>query len=248
VGIKLVAFDLDGTLAPSKGPISNDMGKALRDLLGVAQVCIISGGTREQIMSQVVDLLPDKSNLRNLHIMPTSGAQYLKRHLGGWRVVYSEKLSEEEIERITQNIHVTAALLGEWPENPHGAVIENRGTQVTFSALGQNAPIEEKELWDPTGVRKDRFRRTLASLLLEFDVRSGGSTSIDITKVGIDKGFGIDELIKRTGLKPDDVLFVGDRLDEGGNDHSVMRTGANCYPVDGPLDTLQLIKDLLKAT
>jgi len=247
MGIKLIAFDLDGTLAPSKGPISNNMAEALKSLLDITQVCIISGGTRKQIMSQVVDRLPAKANLRNLHVMPTSGAQYLKRHMGGWRVIYSKDLTEEESSKIISAIHVTAGLLGYWPEDPYGEVIEHRGSQITFSALGQDAPIDLKQAWDKSGDKKDRFRRTLASLLLEFDVHSGGSTSIDITKVGIDKAHGIDELVKRCHLLPDDVLFVGDRLEPGGNDYAVVRTGVNCYPVDSPEDTLQLIKDLLKA-
>jgi phosphomannomutase len=247
MGIKLVAFDLDGTLAPSKGPISNEMAKALKDLLDITQVCIISGGTRKQIMTQVIDRLPGRTNLCNLHVMPTSGSQYLKRHLGSWRVVYSKDLTEEESKKIISAIHVTAGLLDYWPEDPYGEVIENRGSQITFSALGQDAPIDLKQAWDKNGDKRERFRRTLASLLLEFDVHSGGSTSIDITKVGIDKAHGIDELIKRTHLQPDDVLFVGDRLEPGGNDYAVMRTGVNCYPVANPQETLQLIKDLLKA-
>jgi HAD superfamily hydrolase (TIGR01484 family) len=156
-------------------------------------------------------------------------------------------LTEEESNKVISAIHVTAGLLGYWPDEPYGEVIENRGSQVTFSALGQDAPIELKEAWDKNGSKREQFRKTLASLLLEFDVRSGGSTSIDVTKVGIDKSHGMDELIKRSYLSPDDVLFVGDRLEPGGNDYPVVRTGVNCYPVDSPEDTLQLIKDLLKA-
>ena len=42
--VKLVAFDLDDTLAPSKSPLPPQMDVALRSLLDHVEVCIISGG------------------------------------------------------------------------------------------------------------------------------------------------------------------------------------------------------------
>ena len=248
MGLKLVAFDLDGTLAPSKGPISSEMADALKNLLDVTQVCIISGGTRDQIFSQVVSNLPAGSKLKNLHIMPTSGAQYIKRVLGKWKTVYSEDFTEGQVSKIIDNLQVAAELLGLWPENPYGPVIENRGSQVTFSALGQNAPRELKEAWDPTGEKKEKLRRAVSSLLIEFDVRSGGSTSVDITRTGIDKAFGIYELRKRTHLDIEEILFIGDRLDVGGNDYPVIALGVDYQQVSGPEHTLSLINDLLKAS
>jgi HAD superfamily hydrolase (TIGR01484 family) len=248
MGIKLVAFDLDGTLAHSKGPISWEMAKALKSLLDAAQVCIISGGTDKQILSQVVGKLPAGANLRNLHLMPTSGARYLKRTLGRWKVVYSKDLTKGHAEKIIDSVYVAADLLGCWPEKSYGLVIENRGSQITFSALGQDAPIELKKAWDPGGEKKEAIRRALSSMLPEFDVRSGGSTSIDITEVGVDKGFGIDELCKRTGIKPKDILFIGDMLEPGGNDYPVISTGVAYQQVNGPEQTLRLIDDLNRST
>jgi HAD superfamily hydrolase (TIGR01484 family) len=245
MGLKLIAFDLDGTLAPSKGPISCEMAKALKSLLDITQVCIISGGTEQQIMSQVVSKLPAGANLRNLHLMPTSGARYLKRHFGRWRTVYSEDFTPAQGERIISVLHVSAALLGVWPDNPYGEVIDNRGSQITFSALGQDAPLEEKEAWDPDKSRRDQLRRTVSSMLPEFDVRSGGSTSIDITRLGIDKSYGIYELCKRTHISPDSILFVGDRLEPGGNDFPVIGTGVDFQHVFSPEETLVLIRNLL---
>ena len=245
MGLKIIAFDLDGTLAPSKGPISWEMAKALKSLLDIAQVCVISGGTEQQILSQVVSKLPAGVNLRNLHLMPTSGARYLKRHFGRWRTVYSEDFTPAQAEKIVNSIHVSAALLGVWPENPYGEVIENRGAQITFSALGQDAPLEDKEAWDPDKSKRDKMRRALSSLIPEFDVRSGGSTSVDITRLGIDKGYGIRELCDRTKILPKEVLFVGDRLEPGGNDFPVISTGVDFQHVFSPEETLVLIRNLL---
>jgi phosphomannomutase len=248
MGVKLVAFDLDGTLAPSKGPISIEMAEALKSLVAVVPVCIISGGTKEQILSQVVDRLPLGTNLRNLHIMPTSGSQYFKRSFGKWREIYSENFTEEQSKKIIDCLEVSAELLGYWPEDPYGKVIENRGSQITFSALGQDAPRELKESWDPSGEKKDKLRRSVSSLLIEFDVRSGGSTSVDVTRTGIDKGFGMYELHKRTHIPLENILFIGDRLDVGGNDYPIIAVGVDYKQVKSPYETLRIIKKLVKAS
>jgi HAD superfamily hydrolase (TIGR01484 family) len=246
MGIKLIAFDLDGTLAPSKGPISLEMSRALKDLLDYMPVCIITGGSEKQIQSQVISrLLPD-TNLKNLQLMPTSGAIYLKYRFWTWRTVYSIELKKQQARKIEDALKVAAELLGYWPEQPYGKVIEDRGAQVTFSALGQKAPEYLKEAWDKDGSKKKLLRDVVSKLLPEFEVRSGGSTSIDVTRIGIDKGFAVRELMNRTFLKKEEILFVGDRFDVDGNDYPVIETGVEYQAVTGSKETLRLIRDLLK--
>jgi HAD superfamily hydrolase (TIGR01484 family) len=244
--LKLIAFDLDGTLAPSKGPISDEMAKWLKRLLDVAQVCIISGGTEKQIFEQVLDRLPANAKLQNLHLMPTSGSKYMRKKHRSWKTIYSENFTKDQSDSIKAVVRVAAALHGFWPEKAYGPIIEDRGGQITYSALGQQAPRGEKEAWDPDGSKRESFRKTLSSMLPRFDVKSGGSTSVDITKLGIDKGYGIYELLKRNRLSPDQVLFIGDRLEQGGNDYPVHRTGVKIQAVSGPQETLVHVKNLLK--
>lgn len=73
-GLSLLAFDLDGTLAVSKSPVTDAMASALRGLLDRFDVCVISGGALMQLVSQVVDRLhASDEQLGALHLMPTSG-------------------------------------------------------------------------------------------------------------------------------------------------------------------------------
>ena len=51
---RLIAFDLDETLAPSKSPLPDRMAAALRSLLDVADVCVISGGQFGQFDAQLL--------------------------------------------------------------------------------------------------------------------------------------------------------------------------------------------------
>jgi phosphomannomutase len=126
--------------------------------------------------------------------------------------------------------------------------IEDRGSQVTFSALGQEAPVASKGAWDPDDAKKRKLRDYVANELPEFEVRIGGSTSIDVTKRGIDKAYGIKKLIGLLDVKKEDILFVGDRLQEGGNDHPVEAMGVDCLNVSGWRETALVIETILEVT
>ena len=242
---KLYAFDLDDTLAESKCEISNEMAEALNALLLKHSVCIITGGTLDQIMKQVISKI-DQALFKRLHLMPTCGTTYVRLIRNEWTTLYSRKLSEAEAELAIDTLESGAKSLGLWEENPYGNIIENRGSQITFSALGQQAPAELKKEWDPTGKKKNQLRDYVAQLLPQLEVRSGGSTSVDVTMKGIDKSYGIQSLIDLTRLSKEDIVFIGDRLDEGGNDYPVISTGVECKLTSGPEETLRIINEVLQ--
>lgn len=244
---KLIAFDLDDTLAPSKSPLDDRMASILRRLLDVSEVCVISGGQIAQFRSQVIERLDGASTdqLARLHLMPTCGTQYYRYQGGAWVQVYAQNLAENERERALRVLETVAKQLGYWEEQTWGPILEDRGSQVTFSALGQWAPVEAKMKWDPTGAKKNDLRDAVQEMLPDLEVRSGGSTSIDITRSGIDKAYGMRRLSEVTGHGLDEMLFVGDRLDEHGNDYPVKLLGVECVPVDGWEHTLEVIQTLI---
>ncbi|WP_440709821.1 HAD-IIB family hydrolase [Herbiconiux sp. YIM B11900] len=243
--VRLVAFDLDDTLAPSKAPLDPQMAAILVRLLDEVPVCVISGGQIAQFQSQLIANLPDSpEQLERLHLMPTCGTQYY-RYDGGWQQVYAENLSDDEKARAQDAVEAKAKELGFWETDTWGPVLEDRGSQITFSALGQDAPISAKSVWDPTGEKKEALRAAVAPLLPDLEVRSGGSTSVDITRKGIDKAYGMNRLAELTGIPLDAMLFVGDRLDEGGNDYPVKALGVPTRAVEGWHDTVAVIEEFL---
>src|SRR5690606_21146089 len=133
----------------------------------------------------------DAAYLQNLHLMPTCGTQYYRYDLGtgNWRLRYIEALSDEQKNAAKEVLVEKAKALGYWESNPWGMIIEDRESQITFSALGQEAPIAAKESWDPEGVKKLKLRDAVANALPYLEVRAGGTTSIDITAKGIDEAF-----------------------------------------------------------
>jgi hypothetical protein len=246
-GVDLVAFDLDDTLAPSKSSLDPRMASLLADLLSVVPVCVISGGQFGQFQSQLIAGLPASATplLGRLHLLPTCGTQYYKFENGVWTQQYAENLTDEEKTSTLSVLESSARTLGLWEPKTWGPILEDRGSQITFSALGQDAPVDAKRAWDPTGSKKESLRAMAAPLLPKLEVRSGGSTSIDVTRKGIDKAYGIRKLAELTGIPIARMLFVGDRLDEGGNDYPVKATGIRTHAVTDWEDTADFVGALL---
>jgi len=245
---KLLAFDLDDTLAITKSPISDHMAETLSKILEEFDVCVISGGRFEQFRLQIVDRLHIEPNkLSRLHLMPTCGTQYYRYNELDqvWEQQYAEDLTEDQKRRVFDVLEASSRELGLWPGNPAGEVIEDRGSQITFSALGQKATPEDKYAWDPDGSKKLAIRDHAARYLPDLEVRSGGTTSIDVTRIGIDKAYGMQKLIEELDISKDDILFFGDKLQEGGNDYPVKEMGIDCLDVSRWEDTVNRLETIL---
>lgn len=243
----LVAFDLDDTLAPSKSAIDPRIGDQLIALAERVEVAIISGGQLAQFRAQVVERLPAASGeiLSHLHLMPTCGTQYYRIDDAGIQTVYAHSLTPDEKHRALAAVEEEARRLGLWASDTWGDILEDRGSQITFSALGQKAPLDAKTAWDPTGEKKNTLREAVQARIPDLEVRSGGSTSVDITHRGIDKAYGMRQLADATGIALTDMLFVGDRLDPDGNDYPVLALGVPCQAVHGWDDTAAFLDILI---
>jgi len=243
--LKAVIFDLDDTLAPSKSTMDPAMSAALARLLKRVPVCIISGGRFEQFEAQALDGFhaPDDA-LANLHLMPTCGTRYYLWQSSSWVLQYAEDLTDDEKQRTIAVLEQGARELRLWHPQPWGDIIEDRGSQITFSALGQQAPIAEKMAWDQDGAKKLVLTAYASERLPDLEVRGGGSTSIDVTRKGIDKAYGVSRFLERLGVTVTDVLFIGDRLDDAGNDYPVYAIGVPSVPVHDWHGTLAAVTAL----
>ena len=247
----VIAFDLDDTLAITKSAISGRMSALLAELLERFQVCVITGGTFKQIDKQVIRQLDvDKHLLTRLHLMPTCGTRYHRfdEESGDWVQQYAEDLSPGQKQRIISVLQDGARQLGLWEDNPAGEIIEDRGSQITYSALGQQAAAEAKYAWDPDGTKKLALRAYAAERLDGLEVRVGGTTSVDITSIGIDKAYGMRKLMDVLAIAERDILFVGDKLDVGGNDYPVKEMGIDCIAVEGWEETAMIIEGINAVT
>ena len=241
---KLIVFDLDGTVAESKSAVDPEMSGLLFNLLAIVKVAIISGGDWPQFEKQVVSKLPNDGRLRQLSLLPTCGTKFYQ-YSGDWKKLYEEDFTKDEREMILSSLHEALAEAGYKVPRVWGEVIEDRGSQITFSALGQQAPLEEKNKWDPDYAKRKKLKVLLDKRIPQFSVRIGGSTSIDITKPGIDKAYGIGKLRSLLGISLKEMIYIGDALFPGGNDYPAELAGVDSVPVKGPRETKQVIRTII---
>jgi phosphomannomutase len=241
---KLVIFDLDGTLASSKSSLDAEMASLINKLLDLIKVAVISGGNWAQFQKQVLSHLGDDKRLENLSLLPTCGTQFYQ-YEKGWKKIYSEDFTDEQKEKIIRSLKKAIEQSGLKAEKVWGELIEDRGSQITFSALGQEAPLKEKVKWDPDFTKRKRMKAILDTWIPEFSVRLGGATSIDVTKPGIDKAYGIKKLRAFLGIAIEEMIFVGDALFPGGNDYPAEQAGVVSIRVRDPEETKRVIEAII---
>lgn len=245
--ISLVAFDLDGTLAESKQPLKDSMGTALASLLSVAHVAVISGGDWPQFQKQVASRLPASADLSKLWLMPTTGTKLYTHDTAAtqWQPVYAELFTPEQRAHIISAFDASLAATGFVPEQTWGERIEDRGSQITFSALGQQAPVHAKEVWDPDFAKRKVIQADLRTRLPGLSINMGGATSIDITREGVDKGYGLKKLSAASGIPLEQMMFIGDAIFPGGNDYPAKEIGLETVCVKNPDGTLAAIAGIV---
>jgi HAD superfamily hydrolase (TIGR01484 family) len=241
---QLVVFDLDGTLALSKSAIDDEMAELLTALLDVVAVAVISGGDYPQFQKQLVAHLSQDDRLKRLSLLPTCGTKFF-RYDGTWSKLYSEDFTPAEKDRIRSALDAAVTASGYRAAQTWGEAIEDRGSQITYSALGQEAPLDAKKTWDPDFAKRQKIKALLDRSLPDFSITLGGTTSVDVTKPGIDKAYGIRKLRDILGIPIAAMLYVGDALFPGGNDYPARGTGADCIQVRDPEETKRVIETVV---
>jgi phosphomannomutase len=241
---KLFVFDLDGTLAASKSSLGSEMAGLLHALLGVMKIAVISGGMWSQFQEQLLSNLPNDERLKDLSLLPTCGTQFYQ-YVGHWSKIYSEDLSKEEREKIIASLKEAFEQSGIEVTKVWGEAIEDRGSQITLSALGQEAPLTEKQKWDPDFAKRKKIAAILKPLIPEFAINMGGTTSIDITLPGIDKAYGIGKLRDHLQISIAEMIFAGDAIFPGGNDFPAQEAGVDSILVRDPSETARVIQTVL---
>jgi hypothetical protein len=224
------------------------MASLLGQLLRRRYVAVASGCSFQQFETQFLSKLPKNTNFANLYLFPTCSASgyYYDTKRGRFYRAYSNLLPKHAVKKIVQAFETVFNEIGYvQPVKTYGPVLENRESQVTFSALGQKAPLRLKQKWDPKQKKRLRMRMLLKRYLPDFEISIGGTTSIDVTRKGVNKTLCVKKLKERLGVDKRGMLYVGDALFRGGNDYIMRSAKITCKPVSSPKETKMLIRRII---
>lgn len=243
---KIIAFDLDGTLAESKQPITPEMADLISKLSEEAKVVVISGGSFSQYEKQFIPAIT-KGNLKNIILMPTNGSVRYEYKNNAWEITKTYEFDATVKERVLAELeHIITDKNFDVPSEHFGGYVEDRGTQITFSGYGQLAPNDKKIIWDPTREKRIKIKEVLESKIPEIEAHVGGMTSVDILPKNFNKAAGLVGYMEEENISMDEIVFIGDAVFPGGNDYSPSQVGIETISTTGPEHTKEIIETLRK--
>lgn len=209
-------FDMDGTLTRSRSMINDTMAASLRGLMANGgDVVVVSGATKDQMIKQLGDIM------KEVVVMAQNG-NHAESATG--EILWRNELTDVQKNEVLNLVCKMIEQVGVEVTN-HADLVEDRVCQISYSLIGHNAPLEDKEAADPhKEIRKGLFAcfpNEIAQLNnLGVQARIGGTTCVDFTTSH--KGDNVKRFVEQMGWKCDECVYVGDALFEGGNDHSVV--------------------------
>lgn len=205
---KHLFFDLDKTVAPARQPILPKMFTLLSGL--PHDIVIVSGQEVSKIRWQTNALATIRLGQNGNHATEADGTEL-------WHI----PLDPAHREEILRHINALTPYI-DHEMNPDWNPIEDRGAQITFSPIGNTAPIEQKQVYDPDRKKREMLLEKVPFISNDLIVKIGGSTSFDYIHKDRHKGTNVAKLIAHKGWDPDACIYFGDGLFPGGNDEAVI--------------------------
>ena len=235
--IKLIAFDLDGTLTQHKTKLCENHREILFSLKEKYTLLMVGAGQSRRIFDQL-DKFP-------IDIIGNYGMQYARYNAdtADIETVYDISLDckREEIEKrvnILRKKHGFTTFAGESVEyHPSGC--------VTFAILGTKAKQEDKLAFDPDRKKRRAFYDEVVAMFPEYNVFVGGSSSFDMAPKPYNKYHALDKYCTEKGIAHDEVIFVGDDYGLGGNDESVYKSDFGFITIDDYRDFPEKVAHLI---
>lgn len=223
-------FDIDGTLTESRTKITTEMSIALQELLKKGDVVAITG----QGITSMKPQLEGAPEGIVLMLQSGNSCEY-----------WNNLLTQEQKDRILHHIAIIRTDYSHlFTKVDKEDLIEDRGSQITFSFIGHHAELDIKKAFDPDSTRRIGCLENIPFVDEEICARAAGTTCIDYTLKNGTKGKNLIRLMKLKDWKPEDCVYIGDKISPNGNDGTVIGVIPNLISVNSPEETLEIIKNL----
>ena len=235
--IKLVAFDMDGTLTQHRSPLGEENRRVLDALAEKYKLLMVGAGTCRRIFQQMGNYPID--------VIGNYGLQVAK---------YNQQLRDIEIvkevilpcDRASVDARVTAIRQKYGFTEFAGDNVEFHPSGcVTLPLLGTKANIQDKLAFDPDRSKRRSIYEDVKNTFSDYTVFVGGSSSFDMAPAPYNKYYALDCYCKDYGYTHDEVVYVGDDYGVGGNDAAVYNSDFCFLTIDDYRDLASVVQVLL---
>ncbi|MBQ4268802.1 MAG: HAD-IIB family hydrolase [Clostridia bacterium] len=235
--IKLVAFDLDGTLTQHKTPLDPKNKSVLDRLAQKYKLLMVGAGQCARIHNQLGGYPID--------VIGNYGLQYGKfdEASGELKIVRDEKFDCDR-ESVTARVAACREKYG-FTDYAGESVEFHPSGCVTFAILGTKAVAADKLAFDPDRKKRRAIYDEVCETFSDYVVFVGGSSSFDMAPKPYNKYYALDLYCKEHGFSHDEVAFVGDDYGRGGNDESVYQSDFRFICVDDYTKLEEAVAELL---
>ena len=241
-------FDVDGTVAEVYAPIHTEIAEEICALLKERiKVAFVTGRSFVALQKTVIPYLPCfNMYAQNVLLVPASGAALYDWHDGAWREVYGERFIKDDEEDIIERYgQILSTVDPQYSATECRAHVRNTDDLLlSCTPMSLDTARNIKQQWDPDATKRTAIITQLQKEFPHCEFRIGGGTTIDVTRGGIHKGYGVRRLLAHTGIAPEEALYFGDALYPGGNDFDVIETGVATVSVEEPKEVLHILERL----
>ena len=235
--IKLIAFDLDGTLTQHKTKLTEENKKVLIRLSEKYQLLMVGAGLCMRIFEQL--------NRFPIDVIGNYGMQEGRYNITSKNldIIFDKKISVNVAE-IEEKVTLLRKKYG-FTEFTGDNVEYHSSGCITFPLLGTKAKSTDKLAFDPDRTKRRKIYSEVCQIFSDYNVFVGGSSSFDLAPKPYNKYYALDKYCKEKNIKHNETVFVGDDYGMGGNDESVYKSDFGFIKVDNYLDFPKYVKELL---
>lgn len=235
--VKLIAFDLDGTLSQHRSTPPPESFALLDELSKDYRLLMVGAGACERIHRQMKNYPID--------IIGNYGMQTARfnRQAGCLELVESSAVPADREEALRHAAELRR-MYG-WEKYAGDTMEFHPSGMLTLPLLGTKAVIEDKLAADPTRKIRQAALDEVRKRFTGYTVFVGGSSSFDIVPLPYRKSFALEMFAKKSGISLDEMLYAGDDYGPGGNDEDVYTSGIRFVRVDDYRHVAGLMKAAL---